>query len=307
MDAEETLKLRLQRTISMGDSSLPGNGSSTTNIQGTSVAVRSMIRSAGLWVLFGLWSWHYTRYLITRNTSIVSKVPPYQRTAAGDVILDFTLNDKVSDPPIIPSELLKWTGCYLPFLITVCYAYWSSRWSQKALCWLEVLTAVASFSMAIGLSEGATNVLKIWVQRRRPSFYDLCGFNIQTLQCEASADYIKEANLSFPSGHSSMSCCGMTFLVWYFQGKIKSRERWVTMVIAVVPWGWAIFVAASRLVDHWHHPSDIVAGLGLGFATSTIAYHVWYPPVWSASAGIARPVLEEFDSSGNQKLSSFND
>jgi hypothetical protein len=104
MDVEETLKLRLQRTISMGDSSLTGNGSSTT-VQGTtSIGVRTMVRSAGLWLLFGLWSWHYTRYLISSDTSIVAKVPPYQRTAAGDVILDFTLNDKVSDPPIIPCE-----------------------------------------------------------------------------------------------------------------------------------------------------------------------------------------------------------
>jgi membrane-associated phospholipid phosphatase len=183
----------------------------------------------------------------------------------------------------------------------------SSRRSQKAICWLEVLTVVASFSMAIGLSEGATNFLKIWVQRRRPSFYDLCGFNTQTLQCEASPDYIKEANLSFPSGHSSLSCCGMTFLVWYFQGKIKTRERWITWAIAVVPWGWSVFVAASRLVDHWHHPSDIVAGLGLGFAAGTLAYHVWYPPIWSPSAGTPRPILDEFDSSGNQKFGSFND
>jgi hypothetical protein len=50
-------------------------------------------------------------------------------------------------------------------------------------------------------------------------------------------------------------------------------------------------VAASRLVDHWHHPSDVLAGLGLGFVASTIAYHHWYPPVWSPYAGIPRALL----------------
>ncbi len=105
MDGEDTLKLRLQRTISLGDSSLSGAGSSTNPLMyGGSMAVRTMIRSTCFWVMFGLWAWYYPRYLIARDTSIASKTPPYQRTAAGDVILDFTLNEKVSDPPIIPCE-----------------------------------------------------------------------------------------------------------------------------------------------------------------------------------------------------------
>lgn len=199
------------------------------------------------------------------------------------------------------------TGVYLPFFITVLHSFLSSRRSHKSMCLLEVLTVIASFSMAIGLSEGTTQLLKLWVQRRRPNFYDLCGFNTKTLQCTATKALIQEANFSFPSGHSSMSCCGMTFLVWYFLGKVKSQRRWMTFLIAVVPWGWSIFVAGSRLVDKWHHPSDVVAGLGLGFATCTLSYHTWYSPMWSTSAGIPRPMSDELDPSGNTKLASFNE
>ena len=105
--------------------------------------------------------------------------------------------------------------------------------------------------------------------------------------------------MSFPSGHSSLTCCGMTFLVWYLHGAsgmngiqhIESSRVISLTIRTCLPWGWALFVAASRLVDHWHHPSDVLAGLGLGFATCTIAYHHWYPPVWSKYAGIPRALL----------------
>ena len=91
----------------------------------------------------------------------------------------------------------------------------------------------------------------------------------------------------------------MTFLVWYLhgasvmkKGQNNESSRFFSMIIyTCLPWGWTLFVAASRLVDHWHHPSDVLAGLGLGFATSTIAYHHWYPPVWSSYAGIPRSLL----------------
>lgn len=181
---------------------------------------------------------------------------------------------------------------------------------SRAVYILELCTVITAFSMAIGLSEGTTQMLKLWIQRRRPSFYDLCGFDKQTLSCTAPPEYIREANFSFPSGHSSLSCCGMTFLVWYFLGKTKSRQRrWQTILNVVMPWGWAIFVAGSRLVDKWHHPSDVVAGLGLGFTASTIAYHIWYPPVWSTLAGVPRSLLDEADWSAavGNKFPSFDE
>ncbi|OEU17317.1 acid phosphatase/Vanadium-dependent haloperoxidase, partial [Fragilariopsis cylindrus CCMP1102] len=130
-----------------------------------------------------------------------------------------------------------------------------------------------------------TVMIKLWVQRRRPNFYELCGFNHTTKQCTANLKRIREANFSFPSGHSSLVCCAMTFLVWYLHGARKSSSthhchsrtnlwsRISSLIITYLPLAWALFVAASRLVDQWHHPSDVIAGLGLGFVTCTIAYH----------------------------------
>jgi hypothetical protein len=77
----------------------------------------------------------------------------------------------------------------------------------------------------------------------------------------------------------------MTVLaLWMFQ---KSRDRQqhrnsnknnsssnkLNMFLsALLPWGWATFVGVSRIVDHWHHPSDVVAGCILGSACATLCF-----------------------------------
>lgn len=109
---EETqqLKLRTQRTISLGDdSSVPAaapvisSDNALLSRREDAVLPSVMIRSTFLWLSFGFFAWQYPRYLISTDKYILKKTPPYQKTFAGDVILDFSLNEKVSDPPIIPS------------------------------------------------------------------------------------------------------------------------------------------------------------------------------------------------------------
>jgi membrane-associated phospholipid phosphatase len=163
---------------------------------------------------------------------------------------------------------------------------------------------MGSFVTAVGLSESTTQLLKLLIQRRRPNFYALCGWNMEQRACTAPLHELRDANFSFPSGHSSLTCCGMTFLMWLFlgmawttrqsaRGKNSYIERWLsrvevfqcTTVLAIlVPLGWAVFVGTTRLVDNWHHPVDVLAGLVLGFSMGTIAYHVWFPPIWWRSS-----------------------
>jgi hypothetical protein len=101
-DDTRQLKFRVQRTVSAGDSSVSLGSPASNPVPGKeSFALSPTIRSTCLWLCFGLVSWHYPRYLILTDQYIITKTPPYQKTAAGDVIIDFTLNEKVSDPPII--------------------------------------------------------------------------------------------------------------------------------------------------------------------------------------------------------------
>jgi len=312
------------------------------------------------------------QYYSDFGKSIVQRPAPYQVTAAGDVILDGEFNHPLVEPPTIPSTLLVFTSLQGPFLLLALLAWWTTRTpnnssgnnsnnnnnaqSSSSLPWRtvhELHASLCGFVATIGLSEGATQLLKLYMQRRRPNFYALCAFDKVTRTCTAAEHRIQEAQFSFPSGHSSLSNSAMTFLVWYGLGKlcwavqqqqqqqssplplsspssnsnsgvlISSSKRVQALLTCCVPWGWAVFVAASRVADTWHHPSDVVAGLMLGFTVSTIMYHVWYPPagtMWSgmpwswvaATGGDADTLLlltsgSDVTTSSHLKLPSFHE
>ena len=65
----------------------------------------------------------------------------------------------------------------------------------------------------------------------------------------------------------------VTFNPLFFQKGLFGGK--LGIVTAFLPWIYASFVACSRLVDNWHHPSDIVAGSLIGIFCSTLAYHLW--------------------------------
>jgi diacylglycerol diphosphate phosphatase / phosphatidate phosphatase len=164
--------------------------------------------------------------------------------------------------------------------------------------------ALAALLMTLGLSEGLTQTIKMVVHRKRPNFYALCGFDptATTPTCRASANAIREAQWSFPSGHSSLSACSAVFLMWYLVSKVMtvpqqpqqrrlwwwtvSRKRMVGALIVAVGIGWTMVVGISRLVDHWHHPSDVLAGWCLGSLVATTVFHLYYYPLWHSQVGL---------------------
>ena len=197
-----------------------------------------------------------------------------------------------------------WTSVWLPLLILLTHSYIRNKGPQRLI---HVTTALGGFATAVGISEGVTVLLKLWIQRPRPNYYSLCGFDKTLLKCTSDLEHIREANFSFPSGHSSLTNCGMTFLVLYSVGRQVCKGNFSIPFNVILPWGWAIFVASSRLVDKWHHPSDVLAGLALGFVTSAIAYHIWYPPLWSQMAGMPRSLCMANIDGGMNKLMSFTE
>jgi diacylglycerol diphosphate phosphatase/phosphatidate phosphatase len=195
-----------------------------------------------------------------------------------------------------------WSSVYLPLLLVPLVACFSSTVRRRRL--IDVHAAICGLLTAVGLSEGATQLLKLYVHRRRPNYYALCGWNAELLKCTGTIENVRDASFSFPSGHSSLTNCAMTYLVCFMLSKMiaSGKPRWMAFSSVVLPWSWAAFVAASRLVDHWHHPSDILAGLLLGGLSATVSFHVWYPPVWSSRVGLPWSLPAE-----TTKLPSFSD
>jgi membrane-associated phospholipid phosphatase len=66
----------------------------------------------------------------------------------------------------------------------------------------------------------------------------------------------------------------------------ESYQSLLGVLAIVVPCSYSTFVATSRIVDNWHHPSDIIAGTLLGIASATIGYHAFYPSTGAVNAGI---------------------
>lgn len=146
---------------------------------------------------------------------------------------------------------------------------------------------LAAFFTAIGVCEGTTQVIKLVVQRRRPNFYALCGFDGQICAAK-NTERIVEAQLSFPSGHSSLSMCAAVFIWQYGMTRIWSRRQkpgrnggeflllrrdtWLAAALTFGSVGTSIACGVTRLVDHWHHPSDVLAGWILGAMIATAVF-----------------------------------
>jgi diacylglycerol diphosphate phosphatase/phosphatidate phosphatase len=195
------------------------------------------------------------------------------------------------------AKLLHRTCVYLPLLLTALI------YSRSTSSWICKLAGVSALLTALGICETLTHVLKYYVLRRRPNFYALCEWN--GTACTVTSKKVLESQLSFPSGHSSIGWCGMTFWVLVLLGKMRlssssssssggrrTRKVWTMWLVCLIPWSWAAYVAASRIVDRWHTASDVIAGTLLSIACATLSYHSVFPHVLSMQAGTSYAELD---------------
>eukprot|EP00581_Thalassiosira_minuscula_P016406 CAMPEP_0183715112 /NCGR_PEP_ID=MMETSP0737-20130205/9468_1 /TAXON_ID=385413 /ORGANISM="Thalassiosira miniscula, Strain CCMP1093" /LENGTH=348 /DNA_ID=CAMNT_0025944185 /DNA_START=49 /DNA_END=1095 /DNA_ORIENTATION=+ len=229
---------------------------------------------------------------------------PYQVTAAGDVLLDLELaNDMIPKSEVtFPSAKLWFISLKLPLCIVIILGsifplILSKVPNNNSLH--NTHAGVCTILVAIGISELVTQTFKFYVGRLRPNFYDLCGFDKHTLECTNGDEMEMEARMSFPSGHSSLSFSGLVCVVLFLLGRVKSNKATlkgkILTVLSYTPVLLAMWCATSRLVDNWHHPSDILAGSILGTISAYISYHIWFPRLSSTYAGIPLSVLQQME------------
>ena len=123
----------------------------------------------------------------------------------------------------------------------------------------------------------------------RPHFYDTCKPDWSRINCGGQEGFVTfdpslcrstfedgedwrltDSMRSFPSGHSQMSLCCAAFFIVYLQRRLTTLMplRLVTQAVLAVL---ALACAISRLVDHRHHPEDVVAGSLIGILIGIIA------------------------------------
>jgi phosphatidate phosphatase len=151
---------------------------------------------------------------------------------------------------------------------------------------ISILHALSLFILGIGLTLLVTEIGKRWVGRLRPHFMDVCkpdftkftcltttGFNqvynyIDTSSpsfCTGDAALVKEARLSFPSGHSSFAWYTMIFLIVYLEARLNlTRFRFIKPMIQITAFIAAYVTMVSRVSDYHHRGSDVIGGTVIG-------------------------------------------
>lgn len=105
--------------------------------------------------------------------------------------------------------------------------------------------------LALALGALCTNVLlKPWIARPRP--YDSAARALRQWWLEGGG--VLEHGFSFPSGHSTAAMAAMSAL--FFTGT-KRRAEWLLF---------GLLMGLSRLYLVVHYPTDVAAGLLVGFA-----------------------------------------
>lgn len=150
-------------------------------------------------------------------------------------------------------------------------------------------TTICVYTAAAGLTIVLTDAVKLYVGYLRPVFYDICVPDDTYESCTNDDD--SDARKSFPSGHASLSFCGLGLLSFYLERRfgvskfrIPNSSRPPTTVgftrivsiLCKTPLVLAGFIAASRVVDNKHFPADVVGGSVLGFSLS-----FWIDGIWN--------------------------
>jgi len=232
--------------------------------------------------------WVVSFLLLVLNKQVLQAARPFQQPLDA-FIGDPTLQYKHVIHEHVPGYMNTWLTFMMPTAIVLLISI--ARRSLK-----EAHHAALAIWAGNQLNDVATNFIKMLVGRLRPDFFDRCQYDAVNKVCTGVEAVIQEGRRSFPSGHSSSSFYGCVFLVLFLAGKNRCfaydavfpssgilQSRFLRICITLSPLFLCAFVAISRWEDHWHHPTDILAGSALGTLIALTTYHIWWPSPFVSS------------------------
>ncbi|XP_062590127.1 phospholipid phosphatase 2-like [Saccostrea cucullata] len=126
-----------------------------------------------------------------------------------------------------------------------------------------------------------TDIGKYSIGRLRPHFWSVCqpdpakyncvtGYITEDV-CTGDPSRIREARLSFPSGHASFSTYTMMFAMLYVQARLRWRIiSLLRPLIQLILFYLAFYTCLSRVSDYKHHWSDVLGGAIIGVVTAIL-------------------------------------
>lgn len=191
------------------------------------------------------------------------------------------------------------------------------------------------FVFGLLLTFDATEVGKYTIGRLRPHFMAVCqpqfndgstcsdSFNqhryVENYFClgtDFTVQDVRQGRLSFPSGHSSLAFYSMVYVSLYLQKRLTWKRssltrHFIQFSLIMIAW----FTALSRVMDNWHHWSDVLAGSLIGIIGALLTAHFiskFFKSPWeemllemNANAGSGRGLTrQETSATLNEELSS---
>ncbi|XP_041064872.1 phospholipid phosphatase 3 isoform X2 [Cetorhinus maximus] len=215
----------------------------------------------------------------------VAGISPYQRGFyCDDDSIKYSYKKSV-----VPNLLLLAVGTLLPIACIIsgeCYRIHYMKERSKSFIRNPYVAAlyrqVGCFIFGCAISQSFTDIAKVSVGRLRPHFLDICNPNFSTIncslgyivdfECRGNESKVQEARKSFFSGHASFSLYTMLYLAFYLQARFTWRGgRLLRPLLQFTLVMMAFYTGLSRVSDHKHHPTDVLAGFVQG---ALVAYFI---------------------------------
>jgi membrane-associated phospholipid phosphatase len=115
----------------------------------------------------------------------------------------------------VPTSLLMVLAVLMPAVLMIMIFFLKRKNSPIAL--RELSSVLSGLILATAIAAVATDIVKKAVGRPRPNFIQLCDWDFALKECSPTIPLSTSNNAyaSFPSGHSSFSFAGLTFLSLY--------------------------------------------------------------------------------------------
>ncbi|KAM9762204.1 phospholipid phosphatase 3 isoform 2-T2 [Menidia menidia] len=207
-----------------------------------------------------------------------ASVRPYQRGFyCGDSSLSYPYKRST-----VPSSVLTSVGLTLPAVsiaIGECYRIHQLHEGTRSFVGNPYVAAlykqIGVFLFGCAVSQSFTDIAKVSVGRMRPHFLAVCQPDFSTINCSLGyiTNYtcngvdseVQEARKSFFSGHASFSLYAMLYLAFYIQSRFTWRgARLLRPLLQFTLLMMAFYTGLSRVSDHKHHPTDVLAGFVQG-------------------------------------------
>eukprot|EP01098_Paradermamoeba_levis_P011149 TRINITY_DN4745_c0_g1_i2.p1 TRINITY_DN4745_c0_g1~~TRINITY_DN4745_c0_g1_i2.p1 ORF type:complete len:250 (-),score=42.99 TRINITY_DN4745_c0_g1_i2:150-899(-) len=195
--------------------------------------------------------WVASVIVLILSLVVPSQITPFQKFySTKDPALSYP-----DDPDIVPSWAAGVLAVLTPIVLFILFWIRNRQFHDLHHSLLGLLEAMT-------LNMLATESIKTAAGRPRPHFF-----------ADVNA---RDSRLSFPSGHSSISFCGMTFCAFYLSGKLgtfrKEEGHFWKLLLILVFYAAAIVVAVSRTMDYHHNYDDILAGMLIGITSAYFGY-----------------------------------